>query len=150
MRERFSDFSRIPVSFRENRSAGLLAEPTALLGRKTEMTKTNDSIERPVFENVLIERQDAASRFIGAQATSAKWMVLPGSRPVRLAELRNSMCRWPIGDPQLYDAFRFCGAACHLGDSYCVAHKKMAFAPSKPQRKLPEGTISPARLQIKG
>ncbi|MGO9391912.1 GcrA family cell cycle regulator [Rhodoblastus sp.] len=114
------------------------------------MTKTNESIERPNFENVLIERQDAASRFIGAQATSAKWMTLPGSRPVRLAELRNSMCRWPIGDPQHYDAFRFCGAACELGDSYCDGHKQMAFAPSKPQRKLPVGTISPALLQAKG
>jgi len=117
---------------------------------KSHMTKDNDSIGRPVFENVLIERQDAASRFIGAQATSAKWMTLPGSRPVRLAELRNSMCRWPIGDPQHYDAFRFCGAACHLGDSYCAEHKLMAFAPSKPPRRIPEGTMSPALLQAKG
>jgi hypothetical protein len=113
------------------------------------MSKINEPVARPVFENVLIERQDAATRFIGAQATSAKWMVLPSSRPARLAELRSSMCRWPIGDPQQYDAFRFCGASCQLGDSYCGAHKKMAFAPSKPVRKIPDGVVSAARLQVK-
>jgi hypothetical protein len=114
------------------------------------MSKINEPEGRPVFANVLIERQDAATRFIGAQATSAKWMVLPSSRPARLAELRSSMCRWPIGDPQHYEAFRFCGASCQLGDSYCGAHKKMAFAPSKPVRKIPDGVVSPARLLAKG
>ena len=107
------------------------------------MSKINDPVGRPVFENVLIERQDAATRFIGAQATSAKWMVLPSSRPARLAELRSSMCRWPIGDPQQYEAFRFCGCRRQLGDSYCAAHNKMAFAPAK-TRTAPVAEGSPA------
>ena len=71
-------------------------------------------------------------------------------QPIPLEALTSQTCRWPIGDPQHYEAFRFCGASCQLGDSYCGAHKKMAFAPSKPVRKIPDGVVSPARLLAKG
>ena len=98
------------------------------------MNKNNEVIERPVFTNVAVQRQDAALQFMGAQKLSAKWMSLPGSRPVSLVGLRSGMCRWPIGDPLHFDAFRFCGCSSLPGDSYCDAHKKMAFAPGKSVR----------------
>ncbi len=101
------------------------------------MNKTGNSLGQPSFNNILVRRQDAASQFIVAQAVSPKWTTLPGSRPVRLAQLRGDMCRWPIGDPQNFDAFRFCGCRRLLGDSYCAAHKKMAFAPAKAARAVP-------------
>ncbi len=100
------------------------------------MHKIGNSLGQPNFKNVLAQRQDAASRFIGAQAVSTKWMTLPGSRPVRLSELRGNMCRWPIGDPQHFEAFRFCGCRRLRGDSYCSAHKKLAFAPGKAARAV--------------
>ncbi len=114
------------------------------------MHKIDNSLGQPAFKSVLAERQDAASRFIGAQAASAKWTTLPGSRPVRLAELRGDMCRWPIGDPQHFEAFRFCGCRSLLGDSYCAAHKKMAFAPAKAARTVsfPEGSPANARAEL--
>jgi hypothetical protein len=108
------------------------------------MHKTGNSLGQPSFKNVLAQRQDAASQFIVAQAVSTKWTTLPGSRPVRLAQLRGNMCRWPIGDPQHFDAFRFCGCQRLLGDSYCAAHKKMAFAPAKVARAVPVAKGSPA------
>ncbi len=114
------------------------------------MHKIGNSLGQPNFKNVLEQRQDAASRFIGAQAVSTKWTTLPGSRPVRLAELRGNMCRWPIGDPQHFDAFRFCGCRRLLGDSYCATHKKMAFAPGKAARVAPVAEGSPARQPSKG
>jgi len=107
------------------------------------MTKNNDSPGPVVFKDLLAQRQDAASDFIGAQAVSAKWMTLAGSQPVGFMKLRNGMCRWPIGDPQQFDAFRFCGANCQPTDSYCEPHKQMAYAPSKATRSLPPGS-SPA------
>ena len=100
------------------------------------------------FNDVLVQRQDAASQFIGAQEVSPKWTMLPGSRPVPLAELRGNMCRWPIGDPQQFDAFRYCGCHRQLGDTYCAAHKKMAFAPSK-ARAAPVADGSPARAPVR-
>jgi hypothetical protein len=113
------------------------------------MTKSGNAVGLRVFENVVAARQDAALNFMGAQAVSPKWQTLPGSRPVRLAELRTSMCRWPIGDPQQHDAFRFCGGDCLSGDSYCAAHKKMAFAPSKAARSMPISQDSPAMRRNK-
>ncbi len=113
------------------------------------MHKIGNPLEQPNFNNVLARRQDAASQFIGAQALSPKWTTLPGSRPVRLTELRADMCRWPIGDPQHFDAFRFCGCRRLLGDSYCAAHKKMAFAPSKGARTVPVAEDSPASQHSK-
>jgi hypothetical protein len=114
------------------------------------MHKIGNSLGQPNFKNVLVQRQDAASQFIGAQAVSTKWAMLPGSRPVRLAQLRGNMCRWPIGDPQHFDAFRFCGCQRLRGDSYCAAHKKMAFAPGKAARAVPAAKGSPASQRRKG
>jgi hypothetical protein len=108
------------------------------------MHKIGNSVGQHNFRNVLVQRQDAASQFISAQAVSTKWTTLPGSRPVRLTQLRGNMCRWPIGDPQHFDAFRFCGCRRLLGDSYCAAHKKMAFAPGKAARAVPVVEGSPA------
>ena len=115
------------------------------------MDKNGNSLAPPSFNNVLVQRQDAASQFIGAQAISPKWATLPGSRPVRLADVRGEMCRWPIGDPQQFETFRFCGCQRLLGDSYCAAHKKMAFAPAKASRSAPIADSSPAsRVHAKG
>jgi hypothetical protein len=114
-----------------------------LAGSKIKMDKTGNALTQPSYKNALVQRQDAASQFIGAQAVSTKWTTLPGTRPVRLSELRGDMCRWPIGDPQQYEAFRFCGCRRQLGDSYCAEHNKMAFAPAK-TRAAPVAEGSPA------
>jgi hypothetical protein len=115
-----------------------------------KMHKIGNPLGQPGFKNVLAQRQDAASKFIVAQAVSTKWTTLPGSRPVRLAQLRGNMCRWPIGDPQHFDAFRYCGCRRLLGDSYCAAHKKMAFATGKAARAIPVAKASPASQRRKG
>jgi hypothetical protein len=112
------------------------------------MHKTDNAPGQSNFKNVMLQRQDAASQFIGAQAVSSKWTTLPGSQPVRLADLRENMCRWPIGDPQQFDAFRFCGCRRLPGDTYCAAHNKMAFAPSK-SRSVPVAESSPASARSK-
>jgi hypothetical protein len=129
----------IQPRFRQNASVSREA--------KFLMNKNGNSLAQPSFNNVLAQRQDAATQFIGAQAVSAKWTTLPGSRPVRLAEVRANMCRWPIGDPQQFDTFRFCGCRRLLGDSYCADHKKMAFAPAKPVRSVQYAESSSANSQ---
>jgi hypothetical protein len=120
-----------------SKGARVFVETPPSRGSKINMQKIGNALKQPSFKNALVQRQDAASQFIGAQAVSAKWMTLPGSRPVRLSELRGDMCRWPIGDPQQFEAFRFCGCRRQLGDAYCAAHKKMAFAPAKAARAIP-------------
>jgi hypothetical protein len=56
----------------------------------------------------------------------------PGLISVKFMELRPSMCRWPIGDPQHFETFRFCGSACSSGASYCKTHNAIAHSLSRP------------------
>ena len=51
---------------------------------------------------------------------------------VRFMELRPSMCRWPIGDPQHLETFRFCGSACPSKVSYCKKHNAIAHHSNRP------------------
>ena len=44
-------------------------------------------------------------------------------------ELRESMCRWPVGDPSSAE-FRYCGSKAPIGAGpYCAHHSRMAYQP---------------------
>jgi GcrA cell cycle regulator len=47
--------------------------------------------------------------------------------------LRDSMCKWPIGDPA-DPKFAFCGRKSSDGP-YCAEHAKVAFQPAKKREK---------------
>jgi GcrA cell cycle regulator len=53
---------------------------------------------------------------------------------VTIMDLREGMCRWPIGDPTSPD-FRFCGASAYAGVPYCEHHSQMAYQPSADRRR---------------
>jgi len=53
---------------------------------------------------------------------------------IDLLDLRECMCRWPIGDPQ-DDSFHFCGQPKVSGISYCDHHAKVAFQPAARRRR---------------
>lgn len=86
------------------------------------------------------ERQAAQPQFAGNTALvmhpleieveapqRAVEVVVPISEPVTIMDLRESMCRWPIGDPAQPD-FRYCGAKKIPGPSpYCACHSAIAF-----------------------
>ena len=62
-------------------------------------------------------------------------VVVPITEPVTILELRDSMCRWPIGDPTQAD-FRFCGARKTPGDGpYCGCHAAIAYQPQPDRRR---------------
>jgi GcrA cell cycle regulator len=61
-------------------------------------------------------------------------VIVPLCEPVSLVDLREAMCRWPIGDPQQPD-FRFCGAKSPTGASYCEGHRRMAYQPVQDRRR---------------
>lgn len=50
---------------------------------------------------------------------------------VQLVDLKNNMCRWPIGDPHDED-FHFCGCQKTRG-SYCEHHARLAYQSTKPR-----------------
>jgi GcrA cell cycle regulator len=63
-------------------------------------------------------------------------IVVPIVEPVTILDLRDSMCRWPLGDPTQPE-FRFCGARKTPGDGpYCRCHATIAYQPQNDRRRL--------------
>jgi GcrA cell cycle regulator len=52
---------------------------------------------------------------------------------IKMIDLKERMCRWPLGDPQ-DPSFNFCGCDTVPGIPYCVDHARMAFQVSKRSR----------------
>jgi GcrA cell cycle regulator len=64
-----------------------------------------------------------------------KDVVISMTEPVTIVDLREAMCRWPIGDPTLPE-FRFCGAARIPGAGpYCAHHAGIAYQPHQDRRR---------------
>lgn len=61
-------------------------------------------------------------------------VVIPMSERVTIMELKESMCRWPLGDPATAE-FRYCGAKSPIGDTYCGHHARVAYQPSQDRRR---------------
>lgn len=57
----------------------------------------------------------------------------PRMRKLRLLQLADHHCRWPIGDPRSR-TFCFCAADCESGQVYCPYHMAKAFAKSRGPR----------------
>jgi len=61
-------------------------------------------------------------------------VVIPFSERVTIMELREYMCRWPMGDPTSAE-FRFCGARSQTGMPYCGYHARIAYQPAADRRR---------------
>ncbi len=59
---------------------------------------------------------------------------MPQCERVTIMELRDSMCRWPLGDP-LTPEFRFCGGDAVIGLPYCPHHCSIAYQPAQERRR---------------
>jgi len=60
-------------------------------------------------------------------------VVVPMSLRVTIVELKEAMCRWPLGDPASPD-FRYCGSPAP-GGPYCVHHAALAYQPPHERRR---------------
>jgi GcrA cell cycle regulator len=59
---------------------------------------------------------------------------LPNGDMVTVLTVKDSMCKWPIGDPA--DAtFGFCGHATEAHTPYCTEHARLAFQPAKKRER---------------
>lgn len=61
-------------------------------------------------------------------------VVIAISRRISIMEIREGLCRWPLGDP-LQAEFAFCGADCSSGKVYCTQHARVAFQPPSERRR---------------
>ncbi len=61
-------------------------------------------------------------------------VVIPMSERVTIMELKEAMCRWPLGDPSTAE-FRYCGAKSPVGTPYCTHHAGVAYQPAQDRRR---------------
>ena len=62
-------------------------------------------------------------------------VVIPFSTRVTIMDLRDTMCRWPLGDPTSAD-FRYCGHRSGPLGPYCDEHAQLAFQPTQERRRV--------------
>ncbi len=93
------------------------------------------SVSAPqVRGNVALAAQPMAEAFIEVEPELRTDVVVPMSRRVKIMELREAMCKWPIGDPMHAD-FVYCGADCDFGTPYCTHHSGIAYQPALERKR---------------
>ena len=70
-----------------------------------------------------------------AGTTPEQKVTAPVSKKVTIMELREAMCRFPLGDPTTPE-FRFCGAQASTGLPYCAHHAQIAYQPATERKRL--------------
>ena len=70
---------------------------------------------------------------ISEEALAKVALVEQKAKKLKLMELTEKTCKWPVGDPAT-DDFWFCGLAVETGKPYCEAHNGVAFQPMSTRR----------------
>ena len=82
---------------------------------------------------VLQPQEQEQPQTMTAAAPEIESVVLPMSVRVTIVELKESMCRWPLGDPTNAE-FRYCGSQTQAGP-YCPYHGGLAYQPNDARRR---------------
>lgn len=96
----------------------------------------NDLREGPVLPEppAIIAHRPAPSLPEPAAPARIDASPLALSERVTIMDLRESMCRWPMGDPTSPE-FRFCGARAITGLPYCTHHAQIAYQPAAERKR---------------
>jgi GcrA cell cycle regulator len=116
------------------RPAQRVVKPKAAAPRKFDPRK-------PVADRAAPYVAPVAEIVAVSPSTPAPEEMEPSAMRVRLTELRERMCKWPIGDPGSPE-FGFCGAKAALGAVYCGYHAQIAYQPSQ-RRGRKDGSWNP-------
>ena len=98
------------------------------------------SAPAPLPETVVraVQPGAAAAETRVGQAVAAPWAeeaAIPVSQRVSILDLRETMCRWPLGDPASPE-FGFCGARSVTGMPYCASHCRIAYQPASERKRI--------------
>ncbi|HWG04139.1 MAG TPA: GcrA family cell cycle regulator [Beijerinckiaceae bacterium] len=76
-----------------------------------------------------------APRIYVAPEPLVEEVVVPICERVTITELKEAMCRWPLGDPANPE-FRYCGVKSPPGQTYCPYHSRLAYQPAQDRRRI--------------
>lgn len=129
---------RLGLSGREKPSAGQASKPRKPPApvrpqhpRPMQMFRGNAALalnEAPSVKAYVVSEPVAAPKPVLEIAS-------PVCSPVTIMELREGMCRWPMGDPSSSE-FRFCGSrTAGVSGPYCAHHAMIAYQPTNDRRR---------------
>ncbi len=112
------------------------AAPTLARARpKVARPAVHPALEQPIMRGntALAIRPQPTAAILSAPEED---VVIPMSEMVTILDLKESMCRWPMGDPATGE-FRFCGAKKGANQSgpYCTYHSRIAYQPVQDRRR---------------
>ncbi len=122
---------RLGMSGRVKAAAPAMARPRV----KTARPMTHQRASAPMMRGntALAIRSQPVEALLPAPAED---VVIPMSEMVTIMDLKESMCRWPVGDPASGE-FRFCGAKKNANQNgpYCSYHSRIAYQPVQDRRR---------------
>jgi len=89
---------------------------------------------RIVQGNTALALAEAPAEVASKPVRAPEEVVVPMSLRVTIVDLRETMCKWPLGDPSSSE-FRYCGSPVHSGTPYCGHHGKLAYQPAQDRRR---------------
>ncbi len=119
---------RLGLSGRAKAKPAATARPRAKLAKAPSRTVTT-LVARGNLATVEVEEE-----VVPEALPVRENVVIPMTRRVSIMELREGVCRWPLGDPLQAD-FAYCGGACATGRTYCEAHSRLAYQPQNDSRR---------------
>ena len=105
--------------------------------RLTRATPQAPRVNTGVVAKAATPTAPAAPRAPSQPAASLKPMRLPNGDFVTVMNVKDTMCKWPIGDPTDPN-FSFCGRSSSDGSPYCADHAKLAFQPVRKRERAPK------------
>lgn len=114
---------------RQKKSAKAVA-PARALPRPTQPTRVGLTVGATALR--LEPISDAVAQ---PQPRVLVEVVAPPARKLKLIELTERTCKWPIGDP-LNEDFHFCGNDAQESGPYCGYHARVAFQPVSERKRL--------------
>jgi GcrA cell cycle regulator len=82
----------------------------------------------------LAVRETPAPTMLAEPEANIEPQRLPNGDMVTVLTVKDTMCKWPIGDPA-DSSFGFCGRASCDGSPYCTEHGRVAFQPAKKRER---------------
>jgi len=126
---------RLGLSGRATPSRPVKRPPRLARPKPQQMPRQASSAPAVRGNNALAVRAEAAAPTPHVEVeTNIEPQRLPNGDMVTVLTVKDTMCKWPIGDPA-DNNFGFCGHASAEGSPYCAEHARVAFQPAKKRER---------------
>lgn len=125
---------RLGLSGRATPSRPVKRPPRLARPKPTPMPRQAQAAAPRPASGALAVRPEPAHTHVAVPEANIEPQRLPNGDMVTVLTVKDSMCKWPIGDPA-DAAFGFCGHVTAEGSPYCAEHARVAFQPAKKRER---------------